>query len=91
MLASSSAWDSGPTCVCLPLRGGIRVLQPGWLSVFQDRALCVCVGGGVRVSVKQWFSVFASLCPRVSGRVWEPVPLCGSAQGARVDVRWCER
>lgn len=53
------------TSVCLPLWVGIRVLQTGWLSVSQDRALClcvVCVSVGVRVSVKQWLSVSASLC-----------------------------
>ena len=35
--------------------------------------------------------VCITVCPRVFGRVWEPVPLCGSVQCVCVDVCWCER
>ena len=83
MLVSSSAWDSDPTCVCLPLWLGIRVLQTGGCQCPRtEPCVCVCVvcvSVGVRVSVKQWFSVFASLC----------VPVCWASVGACSSMWQC--
>lgn len=75
MLVSSSAWDSDPTCVCLPLWLGIRVLQTGGCQCPRTEpcvcVCCVCECGCQSVCEAVVQCVCITVCPRVLGE-------CGS-------------